>query len=351
MVAPLLLATFYLFAVARDQYASRVAFTVRKAEVSSTVELLGGITKLAGSGGGGEADILYEYLQSPNAVRAVNARIDLVRAFSRPGDPVFTLGSDTRIEAMTDYWRRMVKINFDSSTRLFEIRVAAFAPEDAQAIATAIHEESTRMINDLSASARDEATRFAQEEMTRSLDRLKTARTQMTAFRAENQIVDPSADVQGQMVLINTLQDRLAATLIELDLLLQSAAENDPRVVSLRQRVKVIRDRIRTERTQFSDSSDDEDPRAFPELVGRYESLAVDQAFAEKSYVAALAGYDSAVADAQRKSLYLATYMPPTLAETAELPKRGILLATLGGILLVAWSILAMIYYSLRDRR
>ena len=63
------------------------------------------------------------------------------------------------------------------------------------------------------------------------------------------------------------------------------------------------------------------------------------------------AARDAAFAEAQRQSRYLAMHVEPTLAETAEYPKRFQLLALLAGLAFVFWSILALIYYSLRDRR
>ena len=77
----------------------------------------------------------------------------------------------------------------------------------------------------------------------------------------------------------------------------------------------------------------------------------MDQKFAEEAYVASLAGYDVALAEAQRQSRYLATYIEPALAETPLYPRRWIILLTLFGALATSWTILTMIYYALRDRR
>jgi len=77
----------------------------------------------------------------------------------------------------------------------------------------------------------------------------------------------------------------------------------------------------------------------------------VNREFAETAYTAALATYDQALAEARRKSRYLAAYIKPTLAEAAEYPQREILLAVTAFFLLVGWAIAALVFYSLRDRR
>ena len=77
----------------------------------------------------------------------------------------------------------------------------------------------------------------------------------------------------------------------------------------------------------------------------------MDRQFAEQAYTAALATYDQALAEARRKSRYLAAYIRPTLAEASKFPQVKELLAITGFVLLAAWGICVLIYYSIRDRR
>lgn len=349
VVAPLTVSAVYLYAVAKPQYASHVGFSVRREDVSSPVELLGGITELSGSSSS-DTDILYEFIRSQQMVRQVHERLNLVDIYTLPGDPVFSLQDDHRIEALSSYWQRMVKVFYDNASGLIEIRVLAFEAQDAQEIATAVFEESSAMINKLSAIARSDATTYAREELDRAVQRLKDTRTAMTAFRSRTQIVDPAADIQGRMGLLNTLQQQLAESLIELDLLTDNVSPNDPRVEQAQKRVLVIQQRIDAERDQFG-STKDPQANAYTDLISEYESLAVDLEFAENAYVAALAAYDAALAEAQRKSRYLAMHIEPTLAETARYPQKGVLLGIVAAFLVISWSIVVMIYYSLRDRR
>lgn len=347
VLAPLGAAGVYLYTIAVDQYASHVGFSVRKEEVGSAIEILGGITELSGSSSS-DTDILYEFIQSQKMVRAVDARLDLQAIYTKPEDPIFGLGEDNRIEALSAYWQRMVKISYDTSSGLIEIRVLAFDPDDAQAIAKAVFEESSDMINNLSAIARADATRYAKEELEREQARLKTARQALTAFRSRTRIVDPTADIQGQMGLLNSLQLRLADAIIERELLLETSSLEDPRVMQARKKIEVIKAQIDEERDRFGNGGDEKD---YSRILDEYEALTVDREFAEKSYISAQATYDVALAEAQRKSRYLATHIDPTLAETAEYPQRLLLMGLLAVFLFVSWAILAMTYYSLRDRR
>lgn len=353
VVAPLILAAFYLYAVAEDQYASHLGFSVRTEEVGSAIELLGGITELSGSSSS-DTDILYEFIQSQQMVRLINEKLSLSSIYTKESDPIFGLGDDARIEALVKYWNRMVKVFYDSASGLIEVRVLSFDPDDSHAIAVALFEESTRMINGLSAIARADAMGYADEELLRSVEKLKQVRQEQTAFRNRTQIVDPSVDIQGRMVLLNSLQAQWAEASIELqELLVQNISREDSRIITAKRRIDAINMLIEQERSKVGNSTQTvngtEEPYA--DLLAEYEVLQVELEFAEKSYLSSQAARDVAFAEAQRKSRYLAMHVEPTLAETPQYPRRITLLGLLSVLAFISWSILAMIYYSLRDRR
>lgn len=355
VAVPLLLASLYLFVVAQDQYASKTGFVVRKSSeksLGSAAELLGGLTSIT-QASSTESTILYEFIRSQRMVELVDKELDLRAMYSRPTfDPVFAFDPEGSIEALENYWGRMVQPHFDSSSGLLELRVLAFDPDDARRIAAEIIRQCSIKINEISAVARDDRTRYAHDDLTKAVDNLKAARRAMTEFRSRNRIVDPKADVQVQMGLISTLQTQLADAMIELDMLNLTTQEADPRINQVQQRISVIQSRIDAERGQMvfgsGEGSNDE---TFTQLLEEFEGLTVDQEFAERAYLVALATYDEALSEASRQSLYLATYIEPTLAETSEYPRRLTILTLMGMFLVLIWAIGGLIAYSVWDRR
>jgi capsular polysaccharide transport system permease protein len=233
-----------------------------------------------------------------------------------------------------------------------ELTVLAFDPQTAQDIANAIVEESQTLINELNEQARADSMRHAEQDLEAAIARLRAAREALTQFRTETQIVDPESDLQGRTGVLNTLQQQLAESLIEFDLLSENTTNpNDPRLVQAGRRIEVIRDRIRQERQNFATEDVGADGEDYPTLIAQYEGLVVDREFAEESYRAALAAVDLARTNAARQSRYLAVYIRPNLPQSAEYPRRptivgfGFLFLTLG------WAIMALIYYSIRDRQ
>ena len=151
------------------------------------------------------------------------------------------------------------------------------------------------------------------------------------------------------MGLLSTLEQQLAEALISADLLRESTRATDPRITQGEWRIAVIEARIKDERRNLGRGG--EDGEDYATLLAEFERLAVDREFAEQAYTAALATYDQALAEARRKSRYLAAYIRPTLAEASEYPQKPMLLGMAAFFLISAWSIAVLVFYSVRDRR
>ncbi len=351
VLVPAALVGAYLWYKAADQFASNMGFSVRTEETSANLGILTGITGLSGSSST-DTDILFEFLQSQKLVATLDERLDLRAIWAKPeDDPFFTFDPSGSIEDLLDYWPSMVKIFYDNGAGLIEVQVRAFTPEDATRIAEELFTESSRMINELSAIAREDTIRYSREELAEAVERLKTAREAVTKFRNVNQLVDPSVDLQAQAGLLGNLESQLAEALIEVDLLQDTTRAADPRLVQSRRRVAVIEERIKAERSKLGLGGNLAGDGAMADVVGEYERLTVDREFAESSYITALAAYDASLAEAKRQSRYLGAYVEPTLAETSRFPERGLLLGLVGLFLFLGWAILVLVTYSLRDRR
>lgn len=351
VLAPLGAVGWYLSERSTDQFASTTGFSVRRDEAATPADMFGGLVQFTGGGSGGEADILYEFIQSQDLVTRIDARIDLRRHFTaaHDTDPLFTLAPGGTAEDLHDFWQRQVRLAYDQSTGLMTLRVLAFSPDMAQRIAQEVLDESRVLVNDLNAAARADALRYAEEDLDEALMRLKEARGALVAFRTRTRIVDPATDLQGRMGVLNSLQQQLAQVLVDHDLLAATTTDRDARLKRTERQIAVIRARIAEERRSVTETGVT-GQAGYPALLAEYENLTVDLEFAEQSYRSALAALDAAIASSTRDSLYLATFIRPTLAEKSEFPRRGVIFGLASLVLILGWSILSLITYSLRDR-
>lgn len=353
VVLPSVFWAWYLWGRASDQYVSTVGFSVRKESMAPSIDLLGGLSSFTGSSGSAsDTDILYEYIRSQDMVEQIDAKLDLRSRYSRdwPHDFVFAFNPAGHIEDLTEYWQRQVKVLYDNSNALITLNVSAFSPEDAQAIAAAVFQQSSDKINQLSGVAQQDATRLATEELDKARGELTRTRQAMTAFRMKTQIVDPQADLAGQMGVLSGLQGQLAEALVAHDILLENAQPTDHRVTQSQQKIDALRRLIDQERGKFGAQGQGPAGESYAQLMAEYEKLAVDREFAEGAYRTARIAYETAIAEAQRQSRYLAAHIEPKIAQSSTEPRRLWLLFMVSGMLLAGWSVLVLIYYSIRDR-
>ena len=349
VVMPTLSYSWYLWTKSADQYESNVGFGSRTEDAPSTFDFLGALGGVSQSGSK-DMDILNQFIISQELVAKLDKQLDLKAIFSKAkDDPLNSFNKDGTIEDLLAYWQRMVIVNYDSSTGLMTLQVFAFDPQDAKKIAQSILVESTAIINDLSLTAQVDTTRYSKDALSSAEQKLGDVRIAVLDFQIKNHIVDPSNVIASQITVIGTLNQQLATAQIDLDMLTGTVGEKDLRIASLNRRVEVIQNRIAEEQSKVGGT--DSSAPGFAKLMQDFERLKVDQDFAEKAYLAALAAYDQAINDAQHKTRYLATYVAPTMAEASTAPNRpfSALIVALIGFLL--WSVIVLIYYALRDRR
>ncbi|WP_237763493.1 capsule biosynthesis protein [Falsirhodobacter sp. alg1] len=354
VLAPVIGTSVYMWGVASNQFASYVSFAVRS-ETQSSTDMLGGLAALTGvsSSSSSDSEVLYAFFQSQNLVARIDDDIDLRAIWSKAkNDPVFSYDAPGTIEDLTKYWGDMVQIVFDSSTGIIDIRALAFDADDAKKITDAIFAEGTRVINQLSDIAREDAIRYAREDLDDAVESLREARAAITEFRNKNQIVDPTLDTAGQMGIVGSLQSQLATAMVELDMLRQTTRPDDIRISQGELKISVIQQRIEEERSKLGmGSATDGNDDAFANVVGDFERLTVDREFAEQSYTAALAAFNAARAEAGRQSRYLAAHVTPTLAEQSQFPKRTSTVILIALFLTLLWAVAVLVGYSLKDRR
>ena len=83
--------------------------------------------------------------------------------------------------------------------------------------------------------------------------------------------------------------------------------------------------------------------------LGSYEQLDADRKFAEAAYQHSLEGLDRARDNADRQHIFIASFVPPSLPETALYPRRWRSLAVVALIAFALWGIGVLAVQSIRD--
>lgn len=347
----------YMFFWASDQYHSTTAFAVRSSDPVAATEILG---MVMGNAGGesttSNSYIVADYIQSQAILEELSRDIDLPGVFNRQGaDWFFRMGTDLPVEDQLDYWNRMVDVSFDSTSGVIYLEVRSFQPEDSVTIAGAVLERSEILVNKLSEANRRQTVRYAEEAVARAEARLKAIRKQMLAYREETQEVSPESNAVLAAEMIAGLDQERATRQAELTTLRSYLDEGSPRIRMLDKQIEALENEIAQVRQRLGSGTSATGGKAdrrnnLSLRLADYSELAVEEEFAQQLYVTSLAGLEKARQEADSKSLYLATFIQPTLSEKAQYPSR--LLYSLAAFLMLAgfWCVGVLMYYNIRDR-
>lgn len=353
VAVPSVLASLYLMFVAADQYSSSSSFAVRSIELSGGGDILGLFTQASSGNTTSDSYILIDYVRSAKLLMEVDQKFDLDKIYAARGlDYFYGLSSRQPVEDRLDYWRDMVRINFDHASGIMQLHVRAFDPHQAQEIATFILQKSDALVNDLSAAAREGVLNATREEMEFAEQRLAKARAAVREYRDVSQEVDPVEGAKLALQIIGGLEGELVKLNSDLATAKSQMRDDTPRVRVLKTRIASLEDQLNTERQRLGSGSD-KSVAGSSDVAGRiqqYEGLETEREFAERAYAASLASLEKARLDAGNKQRYLAVFIEPTLAQLAQYPTRflNMFLVTLGS--LFAWAVFVMGYYNIRDR-
>jgi capsular polysaccharide transport system permease protein len=319
VLGPLLLAGIYFGLLAQDRYVSTSLMTVRRANHESVAA--SGLAQLLAGSGSSHEDALYlrDYLQSLALMHKLDGQLHLRAHYAvAPTDPFYRLWPQASQEWMLAYWRARVQVKLDEVSGLLQVRVEGFDAAFAQKINQALLAESEAFVNTISQRIAQEQLRFAQTELDRAGDKLDAARLRLLRFQSDKQILDPTAAAQATGALTAELRGQLAK--LEAELSAKRAYLNDDAadVVTLRDQAAALRLQIERE----SRGATRPDGGALNRLALEFHEIKARASFAEDGYKAALAAVESTRLEASRKVKSLVVIEPPTLAQTAEYPRR-----------------------------
>jgi capsular polysaccharide transport system permease protein len=349
VVLPVLVAAVYLFLIAADQYVAEFRLTLRSgdAPAADPLSLFG--SELSRSPAAAESQVVAQYIASRAIVDALDPKLDLRRLFSPPyADGWAALPLPASIEELVHYWKGQVDPFYDAATGTIVVRVRAFDAEGALRLASAIVAASEQLVNDLSARARRDAVRTAEDEVAQAETRLKAALARIREFRDREGILDPGKTAEATAALATSLRGDLLKASSDLATLKAYMTDDAPPVKVLRARIRSLEAQQRTLGNEMT-AGPTGHAKTLSQSLGSYEQLEADRKFADTAYQHALESLDRARDNADRQHIYIASFVPPSLPESALYPRRW---RSLGVVMLIAfavWAIGALAVQSVRD--
>lgn len=347
---PTLLAIIYFGFIASQQYASHFQFAVRSNERSAS-EQLGLLSQLSSTPLNSDSYIVVEYLKSRQFIEDITKKINFKEIYTTgKADWLSRMSGAAPVEDIVDYWQKRIDVHYDAQTGIVTAEVRAFTPEESKKVAQAALELSARLINQLSRKAREERLALAEADVKRMEIRVATAMATIKKFRDRTGIIDPAKSAVAGAEILGKFQEELARLKTQLAILTRTMDPSALPVVNLKQRIKAMEDQIASTRAQVGASGKKSAlPELSSQLLGEYESLALEKGFAEKAYLAAMQALEVARAEAMRNQRYLSVFVRPHLPEHPTHPKRLLMIFAVFAFSFLGWAILSLTYLTIKD--
>ena len=346
---PTILAAVWLCCFASDRYVAEFKASVRSIEQTKGAGLpaLLGLTSL--SGAGNDAYAVVQYLQSREALEAIDARIGLRAEWSSPDIDVWSrFDPHGPIEDFLRVWRARLNASYETTNGTITVRVTSFRPESAQAIATAALQLSEALVNRLSTRARSDTVEFAAGEVQKAEARLAAVDARIEAFRDREQVIDPRRTADSFLAMATKLREEIASTSADIAVQQGYLDEAAPSLTVSRAKLGSLNrelEKLSGQTTAVPSAGG----RPLSAVLGEYDQLESERAFAEKNYQSALTSLETARIEATRQQIYLTTIVNPQLPQEAAFPKPSRDLAVTFGACLLIWLIGTLAVHAIRE--
>jgi capsular polysaccharide transport system permease protein len=314
------LATIYFLFFAAERFESETRFVVRSPSnttASQLASLMQGSSIVRSSD---DAFIVHAYLGSRDIVRRLVGSGDLRERLDRPeADFLWRYPGPLRghnEERLHRHMQWMTKVDYDFTTGITSLRVQAFRPEDAQALAEAMLKESELLINRLSERARTDAIAAAEREVESTRANARAAHGRITEFRNRVGMIDPNRVSVSALETISRLTLDMALTNAQLSEIAKSSPQST-QIGSLRNRISALDAQVRIEQQTLAGTSTSLAP-----LIADYERLTLEREFAERTFASALTSLEAARLDTQRQRLFLERISNPNSPDYARYPYK-----------------------------
>jgi capsular polysaccharide transport system permease protein len=347
VVIPSILAVVYLAFFAADQFAAEAKFAVRASQAeNSDAKMSTHIPSLAGQ----DAYIVTNYIHSRAIVDDLLKTVDLRAIFTRPeADFYARLKPNPSIEDLVNYWNGMVVTYVDGPSGIVTVAVRAFRKDDALLLSNAVISASERLVNTVSARARNDAVRASEEEVRRYEKQVRNALFALRTFRDSEGFIDPASQATSTSTLL--LQEMGEKIKLQSELFVSERAmsADAPTVRNLRTRLDSIEKQIERLKSQLTGNSPAS--KTISSSLVKFEELELQRVFSEKLYTMAQDAFERARVRAEQQNIYVSVFVPPSLPQSSEYPERLALSFIIPIALLVIWGILALVAAAIEDHR
>lgn len=321
VIIPTIGLTIYYGFIASDVYISESKFVIRSPDKQS-VSGLGVVLKSIGfNSSSDDSYVVRDYLDSRDAVKTLDKNLNIRQKYSAESvDSLSRFGTffqNDTFENFYQYFKKKVAVTYDTASAISELKVRAYTPEDAQKINEQLLGISEVVINRINSNAKTDLIAYSKKEVEDAQNTARIAATNLADYRKGEEVYNP----EGQSLIVLQEISKLQDTLLQAKTQLAQAKElapDNPQISSLELKVTTLETEIKKKSAQVVGPTD----KSLSNKSADYQRLQLEMDLANKQLVAAMASYEQAKNDLNKKQLYLERLVEPSKPDAAVEPTR-----------------------------
>lgn len=317
------LAVFYWGLVASDRYVSEAHVIIAYTNMPSASRAG---SPIGGTDSGGAAQMaafqlwLRDYLLSVDMMNALDSKFKLRAHYANwHRDPLSRMWfEDTSVEKFHDYYLSRISVELDYNSGDLVIKVQAYDPVMAHAIAATMVAEGERYMNVMSQQLAREQVSFLEKQVDKIRESDVLARQQMLVFQNRKGLISPITTATSIDTVVNTLDSQRAALQASRNALLAYLMPNNPRILDLDQQIAGIEKQINAEKARLVSPSG----KVLNSTADEFQRLQMNVALIDTTYQSALAALEAGRIQAAFSMWKVFVLQAPTMPQYPLEPRR-----------------------------
>ncbi|BCN92738.1 capsule polysaccharide export inner-membrane protein KpsE [Thiomicrorhabdus immobilis] len=348
LVIAILISVYWSF-FATDRYVSTAHIVLQTPDVAPPE--LSFSSLMTGTSTSNKSDLLLlrDFLLSTDMLKALDAELDLRSHFSDETIDYFSRMREANlpIEYFHDYYLRRINIELDDYAGVLVVKSSAFKPEVAKAITDRLLKYGEQHMNQMGQKLAADQVSFIEKQVEKLNQNLQLIRIKVLAYQDDNELISPTSTVESYSGIISQLRTDLAGLYTQKSVLGNFQSQRSPEMIKLNSQIKALQKQIAIENSKLTAKQG----QSLNKVSAEYETLLLQERFAQELYSNALATLEGTRVEAARKLKQVSVTQTAAIPEYPIEPNRLYNITVTILLLLLVTIILSMIYEIIRDHR
>lgn len=342
-LVPFASSILYLGFFASPKYESTTRFVLRSAVPALSRDRFGGAGARPSPKIIQDTQIVVNFLTSQEFVKYIQKVINFEELYSHKGIDYFSrLEPGASREKLLDYWEKQISTWIKPKSGIVEIRVRAFAADEAQRLLQETILLSEQRVNQMNQGIWTNLIVASENDFQSASSALEKSRQQIRDIQNSTGVFDVEQTAEGFSEIITQLNSDIAQLKSREQVLSQSLLVSSASLTSLRYEIEAKQKQVAVLSADIAGKNNSKESTlaGYSEL---FQKARLDQELAEERFSNAVRELERIKLISSLQLVYLDKFIEPTLPETNKYPR--VLLMTLLSFFgcLIAWGITTLV--------